>query len=262
MLNQPANNPFGGTFDKIDVILHAYSQLRISGITVTPTPGDLELALDRLETMAHEWALRNINAGWNFENHPDPNTDSGVQRGYKQAFETNLAVRLIPDFNKQVPDMLMRQAAQSLGNLSGRSAYANIKGVTYPSRQALGSGNTLRRARWNRFYGGYRQNSASIKRLNMFIGDINDYVEYFDAWLKEGEILTEVAFEVDSGLRLISEKLDPEKVEYKVEAMGSGGYSNSEGRQLTIIVKTDAGRVETRIIYFAIVSRPWRSDAE
>ncbi len=39
---------------KVDILNDAYSKIRISGLTVTPTPPDLELSLNRLESMMSE----------------------------------------------------------------------------------------------------------------------------------------------------------------------------------------------------------------
>ncbi|KZX80625.1 hypothetical protein A3717_39370, partial [Alcanivorax sp. HI0013] len=142
----------GGVTAKVDIILGAYSQLRISGITRSPTPEDLETALCRLENMAAEWDTVGTSAGYNFEDEPDPNSNSGIIRGYRNAFETNLAVRLIPDFNKTVPASLMMQASQSLSNLFARAAMQRVRGVQYPDRQPTGSGNNIRVGRWARFY--------------------------------------------------------------------------------------------------------------
>lgn len=255
MLNQPNNNPFGGTFDKIDAITDAYSQLRISGLTVDPTPEDLEVALDRLECMAAEWAERNICSNYNFEDDPDPNSITGVKRAYKQAYATNLAVRLIPDFNKTVPPQLQAQANQSLSNLSARSAAARLQQTAYPTRMARGSGNTLRYNRWQRFYRGEAE-SQSCKAISIFIDDINDYVEHYDAYLREDEVISAIEITTDSGIDLLSSSFTDNDVSYQVQGAGVNGVSSNVNRKLTIIITTDLGRVQTRIVYFNVSARP------
>jgi hypothetical protein len=248
------SNQIGGTFDKIDAIKDAYSQLRISGITRIPTPGDLELALGRLEGMAAEWATRNICSGYNFEDQPDPNSASNVARAYLQAYSTNLAVRLV-DFGKQVPQMLMAQASQSLSNLSGRSAMDSINMVPYPSRQPRGSGNTLRYNRWNRFYRNQHVAPNDCSTAEMFIGDVNDYVEHFDAYLNEGETLASIEFTADTGITINSSSFTDNDVSYQIEATGSND-TTPQDLQLTIIATTSSGRIETRVIIFAFTPRP------
>jgi hypothetical protein len=248
------SNQIGGTFDKIDAINDAYSQLRISGLTRIPTPGDLELALGRLEGMAAEWATRNICSGYNFEDTPDPNSASNVSKAFLQAYATNLAIRLV-DFGKQVPAMLMAQANQSLSNLSGRSAMDSINMVPYPSRQPRGSGNTLRYNRWNRFYRNQNVAPNDCATVDMFIGDVNDYVEHFDAYLNDGETLSAIEFSADTGITINSSSFTDNDVSYQIEATGSND-TTPQDLQLTIIATTSSGRIETRVIIFAFTPRP------
>jgi len=248
------SNQIGGTFDKIDAITDAYSQLRISGITRIPTPGDLELALGRLEGMASEWATRNICSGYNFEDIPDPNSATNVPLAYKQAYATNLAIRLV-DFGKQLAPMLVAQASQSLSNLSGRSAMDRINMVPYPSRQPRGSGNTLRYNRWNRFYRNQSVAPNDCSTAEMFIGDVNDYVEHFDAYLNSGETISAVEFSADTGITITSSSFTDNDVSYKITATGSND-TTPQDLQLTIIATTSSGRIETRVIIFAFTPRP------
>lgn len=251
------NNPVGGTFDKIDAIVDAYSQLRISGLTVEPTPEALETALDRLESMAAEWFERNICCGYQFEDEPDPNTPTGVRRGFKQAFATNLAVRLVPDFNKQVPATLFAQATQSLSNLSAVSAADRIKQVQYPSRMSRGSGNTLRYNRWARFYRLSGAAAANCKVNRMYIGDIGTFVEHFDAYLTDGETIASFSIVADTGVSITGSSNTDQDVNYTVEATGgSDGSAVGESRQVTIVITTSSGRVTTRVIQFELTPRP------
>jgi len=245
----------GGQFFKVDIINDAYSQMRISGLTVNPTPADLELALMRLEGMAAEWHTRNIVVGYNFEDDPDPNSFSGVERGFKQAFAANLAVRLVPDFNKEINPVLVTQANQSLSNMSGRVALNRLKEVTYPRRQARGSGNTLRYNRWARFYRQYNVGFNNAAQQTMFIGDINDFTEHFDAYLDKAETISSYTITTDPGLDLISDSNTDVDVNYRIEATAPGNKNEQFGQLVTIIVTTSTGRVVTRQILFQLTPR-------
>jgi len=57
---------------KIKLIQSMYSQMRISGLTVNPTPEDIEVALYRLEDMMAEFHGRTLDFGYLFEEHPKP----------------------------------------------------------------------------------------------------------------------------------------------------------------------------------------------
>ena len=129
---------------KIDIINGAYSQLRISGLTRQPEPEDLRLALVRLENMAQEFFSRNICTDYNFEDVPNEDSLSNVPAEFLHMFETNLGMRLAPDFNLQVNPVLLSQANQSLSNASARYGAARLRQTAYPARMPIGAGNTLR----------------------------------------------------------------------------------------------------------------------
>ena len=238
-------------YTKVEVINDAYSQMRISGLTVDPRPEDLEVALDRLEVMMAEWDVRNICCNYNFEDEPDPNSDTNVNIAFKQALATNLAIRLIPDFNKQVPPTLFAQATQSLSTLSGHSARQIIQGVPYPQRQAVGSGNSLRYNRWQRFY---RMSTPYVgcDVTELYLGDVTDVTERYSAYLNtdDNEIISAVEYVADSGIVLSNQSNTDNDVSYRVTAQsGNGG-------QVTVIVTTSTGRIETRVKLFKFMQRP------
>ncbi len=235
-----------GSF-KVDFIRDAFSQLRISGITVEPTPDDLELALMRLENMAHQWFARNICTSYNFEDTPDPNTETGVPRKYSQAFATNLAVRLIPDFNKQVPLVLQTQASASLSFASTQSGIDRLNEVPYPDRQPIGSGNARWYGRWYRFYrqSDLAPNSCATNR--MVSNDIQDYVEDYTDYLIENEYIESFAITTDPKLDLLFSETDGEQVKYRIQAGDATGK-----QQVTISVRTNQDRVTTRFIFFEL----------
>lgn len=241
----------GGFADKVDFINDAYSQLRISGLTVQPTPEDLEVALMRLENMAAEWAAR-LDVGYNFEETPDPNSTSNIKRAFWHCFATNLAIRLIPDFNKPVPPTLERQAAQAYSYMSGAAAIGRLQQVDYPNRQPQGSGNTLKYNRWQRFYRTDFSDLNSVNVVRMFQDDINDYVEHYDAYLDEGETIASYSIVADNGLNIVSDSNTDDDVDYRVQANASSADTSSALRQVTIIVTTSNGRRETRYRLFEI----------
>lgn len=237
---------------KVERIQGAYSQLRINGLTVTPTPSDLELALERMENMAAEWQSSSINAAYNFEDEPDPNSDLGVERAFWQCFETNLAIRLIPDFGKQVPPTLMALANASLSNLSARSAMNRIQQVPYPERQPRGSGNTHRYYRWNAYYKNTTSLPVNAQSNKMIYGDIDDFVEHFDEYLATNEVISSYSIVSDSGLEVVTDSNETPDINYRIKAVVPDGTRLGTDRQVTIIITTDLGRVETRPVFFSL----------
>jgi len=245
----------GGTFFKVDVIKDAYSKLRISGLTVNPTPEDLELALTRLENMLAEWFSKDIVINYNFEDKPNPNSLNQVIRSYQDCMSSCLAIRLIPDFNKQVHASLFGQASSGFSNMIGRTSMERLNGVSYPSRQARGSGNTLRYNRWARFHREFNAGINNSAQQTMFIGDITDYEEHFESFLAKNEIITSYSIVTDAGLILVSDSNDDQNVYYRIEASQPTTDNTTLAQLVTIIVTTSLGRVQTRQILFELVPR-------
>lgn len=239
---------FGKRYLKVDIIRGAYSQLRISGLTTNPTPEDLEVALMRLENMIAEWGARNILINYNFEDEPDPNSLTNVNSAFANALETNLAVRLIPDFNKDVPQVLYSIATGAFSTMSSAVALQRLNQVQYPQRQPTGSGNSKLWNRWRRFYRDCNGRPNVSKSYEIYEGDINDYVEHFDSYLHEGETILNLDIQVDDGLILVSSSFDDDNAYYRIEADDKVNCKT----QVTIFVRTSEFRVETRKIYFDI----------
>ena len=99
---------------KIEIVNGAYSEIRISGLTIQPTPRNAELGLAKLEDMMAEYQGVNICVGYNFEELPDANTETMVDKKFNKMMKTNLAIELIAAFNKVVPMSLTKLASSSL----------------------------------------------------------------------------------------------------------------------------------------------------
>lgn len=230
---------------KIEVILDAYSQLRISGLTKQPAPEDIEAALWRLEGMVAEMDL---NIGYNYEDNPNVNSPTNVERRFRNALATNLAVRMV-DFGKPVPVELQRQANQSYSAMLG--ATVTPREAQFPGRFPRGSGNTIR------FNYGYRFNKPAPRAPNepqtkrMVVGEINDYVEHFDSYLNASETIASYTIEANDGLNILSDSLATPDVNYRIEAVATA-TDNSCDLNVIIVATTSSGRVETRIVSFVV----------
>lgn len=234
---------------KLNIINGAYSQMRISGLTVNPTPELITLALDRLENMMAAFSIRNIAINYNFEDVPDVNSETGVEHGFNLMMETNLATNLIPDFGKEVPQKLLQQASTWLSGAAGASAMANISEVQYPSRMPLGSGNTLRNNQRHKFYRDFQINPSDSETQRMTVGDVNDYKESFHAYLS-GETIGTVAITTSQGIDIMSSSNTDEIVSYRVKA--SDASTTGAFQTVKMVVTSNTGRVETRIIDFEL----------
>lgn len=236
---------------KGDLINSAFSRMRISGLTVQPSPEDLELALDRLEDMAAEWEGANICTGYNFEDDPDVNSLHNMERKHWQAYKTNLAVRMFPDFGKGMqPDpTLLREASTAYSVLASNTA--QVRPSQYPARMPRGSGSSRIWNRWRRYYYPLDNAPISCATNKMFIGDTNDFVEHYDAYLEDSETVASYTIEADTGLTIDSDSLTSPDISYRITA--TGGTDGISGRyQVKIVATTSGNRVTTRVIDFEL----------
>jgi len=234
---------------KVEHVNNAYVEMRISGLTKQPSSEDVSLAIDRLEDMAAELLSRNVCFGYKFEDDPDPNSESGVERKHKRAIETGLAMQLLASFGKTPHPTLVLDAGKYMASLVADTAI--VREVLPSRRMPIGSGNN-RYNFYQRFYRTGEQVPPDCESNIMLKGDINDYVEHFDAYLDDGETVDSYTLEADSGLFIVSESLATPDVLYRVRADGATTGVN-QFLQVKIIATTSAGRVQTRVINFQIV---------
>ena len=235
---------------KAELINGAYSLLRISGITVEPSGDDLMLALERLEDMAAEFEGRNIVTDYNFEQTPETTSPHNLQRKHWFAYKANLAVKLLPDFGKQPHPVLLSQQQAAYSYLVGNTA--PVRESTPSPRMAIGSGNALRRFRWNRFYRPEAKAPLSANTKTMFVGDVKVFSESFVAYLDQSETISTYTIEADAGLTISDDSNTDKFVTYTVTATGVSDGSSIGLLQVKIVVTTSGSRVETRIVDFTL----------
>ena len=235
---------------KGEVINDAYSQMRISGLTVTPSPELQSLALSRLEAMMAELEINNVCLEYNFTTVPDPSDETGVVLPFFLMMSTNLATRLV-DFNKVTPPALTAMASQSLSNATGWSAAQNVKQVQPSRRMPTGAGNNRTFARYNRFSRPIETPPISCDVIKMVVGDIGDYTESFKAYL-DVETIASYVISSDTGLTIQSSSNNDPLINYRILAVSNS--TNGIWQQVKIVITTSTGRVETRLIDFEITS--------
>jgi hypothetical protein len=236
---------------KADLINGAYSLMRISGLTVSPSASDLTLALKRLENMAHEFLGRNIDVNYNFENSPTTGALHNIDRKYWFAFETNLAARLLPDFGKEPSPALIMQQQASFSFLS--SSTAPVRETTYPTRMPRGMANSRRSLAWSRYYTPESQAPLEGATNEMYVGDTNTFVESFAAYLGSGETISSFTISAETGLTIDTSANATPLITYTITADGLTNNTPVDLLRVKIVVTTSADRVETRIINFKLL---------
>lgn len=232
---------------KSDIIDGAYSQMRISGITVDPGASDLVLALRRLEGLASELCGRNVYTGYYFEEEPDITSPSGIDRKYWYSFECILAMRLLSDFGKGMkPDpMLEKNASAQMSFLFASTA--RPRQVQYPGRQSLGSGN---KHPFSKFFAPTTLAPNTCVTNRMTVGDIDDFIENFTAYLVDPEVISSYTIEADTGLTIVSDSDTSPDIFYQIQAVGD--TANDAFLRVKIVMTTDTGRITTRVINFEL----------
>lgn len=235
---------------KSDIINDAFSQLRISGLTVIASPKNNETALARLEDMAEELEGRNMCMGYNFEEEPDPNSQMGTPKKFNYMFKTNLAVRLAADFGKVVPQTLIAMASSSMSSASSVIAATNIKQVQPSRRSPLGSGNH-RNTRYRRYQYPDPLPPNQCATNKILIGNTNDYAESFDTYLG-GESIDSYEITADTGLTIVSSSKTGTAINYRINAVDNS--TQGAWQQVKITIMSDTARIVTRLIDFEVSS--------
>lgn len=236
---------------KVDFINGAFGELRISGITLNPSPEELEMALEVLEDMASESPYSST--GYYFEESPDPNTPHNVLRKFWRGFKTNLAIRLMPYFGKGFkPDgQLIKNANASLSQMY--AGVATVPRIQAPARMPLGSGSSLKR--WSRFAIPGDVAPISPETVRMYIDDVQTFTESFAAYLRDGETISSYTITADTGLTVSGDAIatGDTAIDYTVTADGSSDTGGDPLLELKIVITTSDSRLNTRIINFELI---------
>lgn len=241
---------------KDDLLIGAFDELRISGLTVDPTPNEKEKALIKMEEMAAEYEGRNICINYLFEDAPDPATSSGISQQFNQMMKTNLAVRLIPSFgkNSQASPALIdlkKQANAALSNASARTATVNES--NYPDRQPVGSGNNFRWGqKWRRFYKEAPNAPISCDTEQMQLNTTDRFIRSWENFLGEGETITSFEIKASNGLEILTSQIqnDSTEVYYRVKAnlCGSQTVTISIVTSVTTPYNADVATINFNVI--------------
>ena len=237
------------------IIANAYNWIRIRGITVDPAAEDNELALELLESTAAEFQARNICLNYAFEETPDTGTPHNMPRMFWFPIECIIAYRLLMAFGKDIPPSLFNLVGAGETFLSCYSAMP--RQTSYPARMPTGEANTLRRKSFDRYYGPTSIAPNECVTNKMYTDDIDNFVENFSSYLNTAEYISSFTIEADTGLTIVSSSATPAgaatQVNYQIQAVGNNGLPQDDNLQVKIVMTTDSGRVETRIINFQVI---------
>jgi len=193
---------------KVEHINSAYSKIRISGITINPTPEDTETALWRLEDLMWELYGRTLDFNYNFEDVPLSTSESGVDRIHHNMIASNLAMLLLPDFGKDATPELAGQARASFSASSAVIARKRLQGVNYPNRMPIGTGNRNFGFRSRKYFPAAHPAVTDASNYVLKCGEIEDFEESFFDWLGD-ETIASYTISVEAGVTLVDGIIDP-----------------------------------------------------
>lgn len=238
---------------KAELINGAFSQLRISGITIIPSPTELVLALRRLESTIAELFALNIRLPYNFEEEPDLNSPHNLERKFWDSLEVYLAYRLAPDFGKEIGNTFASRLKGATSTLFKLSAQANLGNkIDYPSRMPKGKVNELQFPFQTSFTEPtFIPNKSSV--IEIYIGDRNSFIESFLQQLNEGEVISSYTIEVDGDeITINSDSNTDSAVSFDITATGDS-IGSTMLVEMKIQITTDASRLITRILNFKLM---------
>ncbi len=241
---------------KVETINSAYTQLRISGLTVLPTPSNYALGLKTLEQfMAQTFGQQDLNINYNFEVTPDLNSQTGVELQYQNMMELSLAIRLIPPFNKQVPQELKDLASGALTGAITSAMVANARMITPPRRMPIGSGNTFRGVFWNRYSIPVVPPPVESETIYLYQGMTQDYFSDFSAYLGAATI-SSFTMVVDPLLQLDASANASPRITFTITAPTQQTSTFGPWQQAKITMTDSLGRVLIRMINFGVATPP------
>ncbi len=234
---------------KGDLVNRTFKKLRISGITLSPSAELVSDALEITESMMSELATRQMCLGYNFEDVPDAASEVGIDRGFENMVITNAAVRLASHYGKEIPTTLSFDANQAMNNVQGVLLSDSTRQIDYPARMPIGSGNQRITNQFYRYYGAPQTPPNNCDTKKIAIGEINDYVELYHAYLN-GETINSFTTQISRGLVLETSSNTDDKVIYRIKAVS--GAELGVLQQLLIIITTSTGRIESRVKDFEL----------
>ncbi len=235
---------------KNDIVLSAYEELVISGITSKPSPEEVKLAVKRLDMMVLSWqnlglCLSYIRSdGFNDVN---PNQDSGLNDVNAHAVTLNLAKTLAPAFGKPLnPDTRAEARKAYLGLFSSEMTYKETD--TY---LPTGSGHGFGYHYYNRFNYNVEQVNApdDCETRDIKLGQVDYYPIDFTPYLNEvsGDEITSFTVEDGQGVEVLQSAQDGNSIILEAKGLTVGFAP------IKIIVNTTSGRVNPETINFNVV---------
>lgn len=235
---------------KNDIVLLAYEELRISGLTSQATPKEITTAVRRLDNMIASWKNKNLCLSYipsvSYTD-IDPNQDSGLNDTDMFAIVANLAKNLCSTFDKMCHPQTKADA---------KEGYENLFSVIAPPREAdpyqpTGSGSPYGSNYGYRYrYQGEDKNAPdNCETLDLKVGQTDFFSIDFTRYLLEDNVIASYVIEDGEGVSIpTSSQVDGI---INIEATGlTAGFAPVK----ITITSSPSGRVDPETINFNVTA--------
>jgi hypothetical protein len=222
---------------KIELVNGAFAELRISGLTSAVDPEDIELGLSALEEVMHDV---NLPLPFNYEDFPDPNTETGLPEFATVAVKLKLAERLAPSYNKSTAIPGLPAAWSRLITRISQPQYLQPSAL-----MPLGRGNRPYFSSNN-----YMPTPVNLPAgtIALNVGDAGMFLVEFGDYLQQGEVISSVTDTAEAGITVLSDAIAGTTYNIEVQAGSSTGLT-----RIKLAMVGDLGSKRTRYMYFNIV---------
>jgi len=222
---------------KIELVNGAFAELRISGLTSATDAEDIELGLSALEDVMHDV---NLSLPYNFEELPDPNTESGLPEFATLAIKLKLAERLAPSYNKSSAIPGLPSAWSRLITRISQPRYLQPSNL-----MPIGRGNAGQFDQTN-----YMPTPVLLPAgtIELNINDAGMYQVEFGDYLQPGEVISSIVDTADAGITVLSDSIVGDSYSLEVQAGSTTGLT-----RIKLVMTGDMGSSRTRYVYFNIV---------
>ena len=233
---------------KIDIVLAAYQELRISGLTSAATPEEIETGVRRLDNMMLGWKNKNLCVSYirseSYSN-VDPNQDSGLNDVDMFAVVANLAKNLCALFGKACHPQTM---------IDAKEGYDNLFSVVIPTREAnpympTGSGRSFGQPNSNtsKFQTLTSNAPENCDTLEIKVGQTDFYSVDFSRYLLEDNTIESFTVNSGDGVSVLNSTEADGFINLEVYGAVAGFTT------ITItITSTPSGRVDPETISFKV----------
>lgn len=240
---------------KNDLVIDAFEELRISGLTVTPSSGEIVSAIKRMDNMVLGWQNLGIclsyvrSEGYNTI---DPTQNSGINDTSAFAVVTNLAKTLAPKYSKVIHPQTASDAKTSYEGLFSPELTMREQTPYLPtgSGESFFFGNRISGYCFN-YFQTFEENAPDFcTTKDILVGEVEFYGVDFNAYLNEVDGDTIASFTVEDGEGV--KVLESAELDGFVNIKAQGGMVGYAPVLITITT-TPSGRILPENVNFNVI---------